>query len=781
MQKRSFLFSHIAIAVALSVSTMAVQSAEVTVPELLHPQNITSPEDEHTSVVPVELFELLGADNVANYTVENPHPERPLAISFSRVHLPEGAYLQLISANAEGEQSHYYNQPVFYQNDGGQFVTDHVHGTTAVIRLVVPAGFTSGEYRAEIDGFSQPSVTSQRAIIGGNQLVRAECLKESEPEIYAHSLATNQIKNGSGWNLTGGPYVVTNHHIAGGVGPASYPVKYNFLSPGCSGSATPTDVLLLRTSRVIASGGGGAENDWSVLQMDELAYDEAAIPELFGTLSFDTTFTPTQLVNHSAYISGHPQLRPREISYLNDDGKKCRVLRTVSEGKSVRHNCDTEGGNSGSPLISQITHGVIAEHSAGATTENHAAGASQIYNKIESLIPQANNLAASVTGVGNVVVREASLGPWLPAVVTVPAKKGSLLSAIKTGRLKHENGYDLFQANVRDTSGKIQTLKTRLTPQNNADDSQSSWKIEVRPEDNPNISSSLFTGWMALAAGNADAQTASLNMVVPFSWSNYDPFTSPFQSGANVKNYTLRENAPVITEFFQHNSNIGFVAIHSGQGPMSLITNSTGYTPLQVQVKDEKNRIRILKLRGTRKTVCQPNLRQMNDYTGCGTPKPASLEVTYHAEDNSTLAGGHYTGILPVKATRDAYNQPILINIDIRHEGKPEAERCMAEDPIAAQTATWSGNKIYYAGDIVSFKGLIYTANYWTQNNVPTDSAAWNMVSNITLPWSTASEYVAGKVSYHNGFSWKAKWWSKGDEPGAGEVWEPIAPQTCEL
>lgn len=781
MKKRTCTVSNLAIAVALSVSAMAAHSADSPTPESSHNQNSAMLEDAHIPVAPVDLFSQLGADNIATYTVENPHPGRPLAIEFSRIHLPPGAYVQLIASGTDGEQSHFYNLPAFYQPDGSRFITDYVQGATAMLRLVVPAEFATGAYTAQFDSLSQPSEMAQRSIIGGSQLVKAACLKESHPEIFSRSMATNQIGNGSGWNLSGGPNIVTNHHVAGNIGPAYYPVKYNFLSPGCTGSTSPTDVLLLRTSRVIASGGGTAENDWSVLRMDDLAYEEAAIPDLFGTLSFDTTHTPEELVSHPAYIAGHPQLRPLEVSYLNDDGNKCRVLRTVSLGKSVRHNCDTQPGNSGSPLISQITHGVIAEHSAGTSTENHAAGASQIYDKIKSLIPQANSPSASIKGAGNVVVRNASPVPWMPAEVTIPAGSDAVLSSIKEGRLTHENGYDLFQAKLRDTSGKVQRVNVRLSSLNEVAEGKSSLQIEVKAEDNPGISSAMFTGWIALSARKVNSETAPLNIVVPFSWSNYDPFISPFQPGANVKNYTLRENAPVKTELIQHNSNFGFVAVHPGQGPLSLITNSTGFTPLHVQVKDEKNRVRILNLRGVRKTTCQPNLRQMNDYTGCGAPKPASLEVTYHAEDNTELAGGHYTGILPVKALRDSYNQPIMVNIDIRHAGEPEADLCQLEDPGATQVAAWSSEKIYYAGDKTSVNGLIYQASYWTQNNAPATSSAWQLVSNVTLPWTADSEYVAGKAVYHNGFSWKAKWWSKGDEPGTGGVWEQVAPQTCEL
>lgn len=78
------------------------------------------------------------------------------------------------------------------------------------------------------------------------------------------------------------------------------------------------------------------------------------------------------------FIVGHPEGRPKTIS-AQEDGTGCR-FREISfpEGKtardapeprygpkyehSIEHNCDTQGGNSGSPIIDRSTGAVVALH-----------------------------------------------------------------------------------------------------------------------------------------------------------------------------------------------------------------------------------------------------------------------------------------------------------------------------------------------------------------------------------------------------------------------------------
>lgn len=129
----------------------------------------------------------------------------------------------------------------------------------------------------------------------------------------------------------------------------------------------------------------------------------------------------------------------------------------------------------------------------------------------------------------------------------------------------------------------------------------------------------------------------------------------------------MTADSSTVTSETIHDFNIGFVATRLRQGPLVLnSTATTGYTVLIVQVKGNNGNINIIYLRGQRKTRSTPNLRPMNDYTGCGSSAvSAQLIVSYYCDDNPDLPSGYWIGLLPVMATRNEFNEPILINMDI--------------------------------------------------------------------------------------------------------------------
>lgn len=101
-------------------------------------------------------------------------------------------------------------------------------------------------------------------------------------------------------------------------------------------------------------------------------------------------------------------------------------------------------------------------------------------------------------------------------------------------------------------------------------------------------------------------------------------------------------------------------------------------------------------------------------------------------------------------------------------------------DPNADQYPGWSAGKIYNQGDKVSYKGLIYTAKYWTQGDQPDVSEAWEMSSNVLLGWDKEQAYSGNAKIIWQGYVWQAKWWTKGEEPGVASVWVKLEAAQCD-
>ncbi|KAF9080181.1 Chitinase 1 [Mortierella sp. AD031] len=111
----------------------------------------------------------------------------------------------------------------------------------------------------------------------------------------------------------------------------------------------------------------------------------------------------------------------------------------------------------------------------------------------------------------------------------------------------------------------------------------------------------------------------------------------------------------------------------------------------------------------------------------------------------------------------------------------------------------WSATATYNAQAQVSYNGRLYTALWWSQNNIPTAGAPWSDIGPCsgTGPtptatptpggcgsvgaWSSSTAYSGGaKVSYA-GFIYTAQWWTQGETPGSASVWAKGAACTGTL
>jgi len=138
--------------------------------------------------------------------------------------------------------------------------------------------------------------------------------------------------------------------------------EFNYIGAGCGKGAT---------SKVTCKG-----TRVSV----EQAKDEQAIYELEKTCSVADTIAPIKLdigrpdVDEGMYLIGHPNCRPQLLSHqeVHDEGHHCEVRGVSNRGGSVRasYYCDTQGGNSGSPVFSARTGYAFAIHSHGGCTGN---------------------------------------------------------------------------------------------------------------------------------------------------------------------------------------------------------------------------------------------------------------------------------------------------------------------------------------------------------------------------------------------------------------------------
>lgn len=702
---------------------------------------------------PISLLDRMAENHSALADITAEKNTRSLTVVFGEIKLSPGSWLQVFSE--DNRQSYIYNDADFYSEQGVTgFESDTLLGGKVTVRVVYPDGKPAAEDGVQILGYRAQGMAKARVIIGSSQIKQAACYKLNE-EIYGHSRAVVKANGASGWNIAGGPWVMTNHHVAGDIGEKKHSLIYHYRSSDCdSENADVDNFLTIKSQRVVASGQGpGApapgNHDWSLYQADELAWQEAGIVPFFGALWLDTESEPGQLSGHPLYVPQHPGGRPRQISSLADNGQACGVISASAD--KVKYNCDTYGGSSGSPVLSQRSNGVLALHYGGSSNHNTGVNSRVVYNGIKHLLPAANLPVSASQGKGKVKVVPVSFAPGLPATVDSGVTDAVDIAALDASRMKRDGNDYLFTAKGRSAAGKVSDITVRLHPLAGPDGTLSGkLNLSASSRDNPGMDDGLLTGWMAFSLNRqADGRNVK-NLILPFSSEYYDPFSSPFSPDAQVMKMRLTESQPALSEPVKHTTNIGFLAVRSGQGPMTLLSGGTGYSPLTVQVKNEAGQLQVVKLRGQRKTRCSPALRPMNSMTGCGVgAAPASLQLSYVAEDNADLPGGHYQGMVPVIASRDAFTQPLLVEVDLTvppkewEKPEPEPEPEPEPQPEDYDHIFPAGLKGYQAGTTVlqPATGKVYQCKPWPY-------------SGYCSQWTSASNHFEPGI----GSAWQQAW-----------------------
>jgi uncharacterized repeat protein (TIGR01451 family) len=284
-----------------------------------------------------------------------------------------------------GKQVHVYRSKGF-KDKGGDFVSKMILGSEAIIELYSNNSghehfgyrierITRGYGRSELEEL-YGSRAATRAICGGDDKEDAACYETSFPDVYEEARAVARIvMDGSSlctaWLASFENHVITNNHCTwddndfdtqGELDRMEFQFMYE--DPTCGGGGATFEYSFM--------GGTWLENhhnlDYTLIQAP-VGEDPAST---YGWLLIDDRLVD---IDELIYIVGHPSGRPKEISLFsthssdqnNPDGF-CEVFsqdEPVCVGGSVGeigYFCDTEGGNSGSPVLSRATNKVVALH-----------------------------------------------------------------------------------------------------------------------------------------------------------------------------------------------------------------------------------------------------------------------------------------------------------------------------------------------------------------------------------------------------------------------------------
>ncbi|GAA0226787.1 hypothetical protein GCM10010492_26330 [Saccharothrix mutabilis subsp. mutabilis] len=219
----------------------------------------------------------------------------------------------------------------------------------------ITRGFTDAELAREAE-------LAPMSICGTNDYRDVACYQSSNPTEFGKTRPVAKLLRNGGslctaWRVGPNNRMLTNNHcFTSGTG---IEVWFNYQCPTCGGttSATVTKVLVSSVLKTNAS------LDYTLFSVTNFSTISS-----FGYLELDAR---VPAVGEEMYIVGHPAGKLKKLSLRDDQsgGGYCKVTAVRVNGDSsqsdIAYKCDTEGGSSGSPVLSRQTHKVIGLHHWG--------------------------------------------------------------------------------------------------------------------------------------------------------------------------------------------------------------------------------------------------------------------------------------------------------------------------------------------------------------------------------------------------------------------------------
>ncbi|WP_133884253.1 serine protease [Glycomyces sp. NRRL B-16210] len=303
------------------------------------------------------------------------HPDAAfIKARFDRVAL--GPRDALVVTGADGTESHRYGAADIID---GAIRALSVEGDTAVVELHDdPSDGVAAEARiaAYARGLNETELEARlpereaESVCGEDDSVHAVCYRESDPEAYDASKSVARIIIDdqfycTAWLVESGNRLLTNNHCLATSAEAKVTeVQFGYECLECSGGATAKPVKVTG-AKVLATNYTYDYTLFTVAEYDRIAH----LPHL----KIDRGQAAT---GEKVFIPGHPGGRPMRIAAVSDEGShsgsgtaQCRISDNAWTARGwhsdLAYLCDTEGGSSGSPVVSRDSGKVVGLHHLG--------------------------------------------------------------------------------------------------------------------------------------------------------------------------------------------------------------------------------------------------------------------------------------------------------------------------------------------------------------------------------------------------------------------------------
>ncbi|EPL9569893.1 trypsin-like serine peptidase [Providencia rettgeri] len=468
-------------------------------------------------------------------------------------------------------------------------------------------------------------------------------------------------------------HALTNNHVV-----ASDPklingeIWFNWFNETCSSTSTVTEPVRLKPGRILKRGASSGDNDYALFTLDEFDYLNSNVKALFGGLALSQS-NPVKGENIYIPQYGDGGLRPMHIGDIKN-GKFAEILNVENNGNKIVHNVDTQGGSSGSPVISRASNQLIGLHWGGGSV-NVGVSAQKLNIELGSFIDKSN---IPIIGLGKVASTNLELTPMssFNTLIPISLSEGSRIQPFDTVKIENYDNYSTVSVEALDlvTNETFPLIfKVCLV----REDYQGHLQGDITGDiflklydfvfEKNGISKSWFTFKISDDVHNIK------NHVIRLIFDHYDPYEVPFDiESAEVLALNLSQDKKNATSYTVNgNDYYGFVALYRGQGPLSLVWFEKAYSQVKGLLKNSLGDEVLVNFRASRQTECATN--SMNTAASCTSQNKFSrLVLEYFPKDNPhlVLENSVYEGIIPLQAKswQGEPSKNILVKISLRSE-----------------------------------------------------------------------------------------------------------------
>ncbi|OQR87503.1 hypothetical protein THRCLA_10454 [Thraustotheca clavata] len=328
---------------------------------LVSAQSCFQSSDEIGRIAPYSL----ASNGTASFSQVVTHEKASyISLHFDSLQLPPGATLTLASPDGSTK--------VNYIGGRSDFFAEYIPGDSVVVTYKAPneVGLLEGANAFAIDRLAYGVPVTTEAVCGNDDTKAAVCYKNELPTHYQKAQAVGRLLIGgtslcTGWLFGSEGHLITNNHCIGDA-TAARDIQFEFGAEcstcsdpnntkqlACRGTIVATSATFIRTSKTL---------DYTLVKLN---LKSGASLSKYGFLQARAS---GPVLNEEIYIPQHPGGKPRRLGVVLDDGEN-GTLETLNVNKCVANEVgymvDTEGGSSGSPVLSPNDHAVVALHNCG--------------------------------------------------------------------------------------------------------------------------------------------------------------------------------------------------------------------------------------------------------------------------------------------------------------------------------------------------------------------------------------------------------------------------------